>query len=373
MQTIEVRPIESLDPLPADAGKWIYGKSLAPMLDGRIPIAAPLGLAALNEDGVLLDEQMPADVLRDVDQTAPADGDTLVWDAGKWKPAAAGPGGGGGMANPMTAIGDMIVGGVDGVPEAVGIGSDGQVWTMNAGAPAWMDPPGDDDPPAAHEIHYDNTASGLDADSAQEAIDALAEEIAGLPALTGMSNPMLAAGDIIYGGAGGSPVRLPVGTNGWLLGVVSGNPTYQALGTGGWGIALLASPALTGTPTAPTASAGTSTTQIATCAFVNSLSVQEVTSSATVTPTFTNDAVNISALAVNLTLANPSGTAVNRWGIVITIKDNGTSRTITFGSKYKAIDGVTLPAATTVGKTTILPMVYDSASDKWWVTGAMTV
>lgn len=44
---------------------------------------------------------------------------------------------------------------------------------------------------------------------------------------------------------------------------LSGNKTGAALG-----LADLASPALTGTPTAPTASAGTNTTQIATTAFV---------------------------------------------------------------------------------------------------------
>jgi hypothetical protein len=47
------RYLESLDPMPAEVGKWVYGKSLAPLLDGRIPVAAPGGLASLGVDGKL--------------------------------------------------------------------------------------------------------------------------------------------------------------------------------------------------------------------------------------------------------------------------------------------------------------------------------
>ena len=47
------RPLEQLNPMPAEAGKWVYGKSLAPMLDGRLPVAAPGGLATLGPDGKL--------------------------------------------------------------------------------------------------------------------------------------------------------------------------------------------------------------------------------------------------------------------------------------------------------------------------------
>ena len=50
------------------------------------------------------------------------------------------------------------------------------------------------------------------------------------------------------------------GNSGWV--------TIGTLGTTNWGLAALASPTFTGTPSAPTASAGTNTTQIATTAFV---------------------------------------------------------------------------------------------------------
>ena len=42
----------------------------------------------------------------------------------------------------------------------------------------------------------------------------------------GMTNPMTTAGDIIYGGASGTPTRLGVGTNGFILQVQSGNPAW---------------------------------------------------------------------------------------------------------------------------------------------------
>jgi hypothetical protein len=42
-----------------------------------------------------------------------------------------------GLANPMTTAGDMIIGGSGGAPERVGIGTNGYVWTVVSGVPAW--------------------------------------------------------------------------------------------------------------------------------------------------------------------------------------------------------------------------------------------
>jgi hypothetical protein len=92
--------------------------------------------------------------------------------------------------------------------------------------------------------------------------------------------------------------------------------------------------------------------------------IQSVTSSATVTPTFSNDQVNITAQAAGLTLANPTGTAVDGWGIVIRIKDNGTARSILYGTQYRAI-GVTLPTTTVISKTLYLAMIFNNADTKW--------
>lgn len=96
--------------------------------------------------------------------------------------------------------------------------------------------------------------------------------------------------------------------------------------------------------------------------------VQSVSSSATVTPVSTNDEVIITAQAVNLTLANPTGTFSEGQTLIIRIKDNGTLRTITFGSNYRAI-GVLLPAATAVSKTLYVAIIYNNTDSKWDVVG----
>ena len=92
--------------------------------------------------------------------------------------------------------------------------------------------------------------------------------------------------------------------------------------------------------------------------------IQSVTSSATVTPTFDDDAVKITAQAAGLTLANPTGTPIPMLGMVIRIKDNGTARSITFGSQYRGI-GVSLPTTTVISKTLYIAMIYNSDDTRW--------
>jgi hypothetical protein len=92
-------------------------------------------------------------------------------------------------------------------------------------------------------------------------------------------------------------------------------------------------------------------------------SVQSVSSASTVTPTFSDDGVKITAQAAALTLANPSGTAVSMWGWAIRIKDNGTARAISYGTQYRAI-GVTLPTTTVVSKTLYLGCIWNNDDTK---------
>ena len=99
--------------------------------------------------------------------------------------------------------------------------------------------------------------------------------------------------------------------------------------------------------------------------------VQSVTSSATVTPTSTNDLVKITAQAAGLTLANPTGTFAEGQALIIRIKDNGTARAITYGSDYRAI-GLTLPTTTVLSKTTYLGIIYNDTDTKWDVVGVTT-
>lgn len=99
-------------------------------------------------------------------------------------------------------------------------------------------------------------------------------------------------------------------------------------------------------------------------ALFSPIGVQSVTSSATVTPTFSNDVVDITAQAAALALANPTGTAKDGWGVVIRIKDNGTARAISYGTQYRAL-GVTLPTTTVVNKTLYLGMIFNNGATKW--------
>ena len=92
--------------------------------------------------------------------------------------------------------------------------------------------------------------------------------------------------------------------------------------------------------------------------------IQAVTSSATVTPTFDDDMVKVTAQAAALALANPTGTPIQGLGVVIRIKDNGTARAISYGTQYRAI-GVTLPTTTVISKTLYLAMIYNSDDTKW--------
>jgi hypothetical protein len=91
---------------------------------------------------------------------------------------------------------------------------------------------------------------------------------------------------------------------------------------------------------------------------------QTITTAASITPTFSDDFVAVTAQAGALTINNPTGTAVDMYGLVIRIKDNGSTRTLTWGSQYRGV-GVTLPTSTTANKVVYLGMIYNAAETKW--------
>lgn len=98
--------------------------------------------------------------------------------------------------------------------------------------------------------------------------------------------------------------------------------------------------------------------------------VQSVTSAATVTPNAdTNDLVSISAQAVGLTIAAPTGTSTDGQKMMFRIKDNGTSRTIGWNAVYVAA-GATLPTATTAGKWHHLGFIYNGNTSTWMCVAA---
>ena len=96
--------------------------------------------------------------------------------------------------------------------------------------------------------------------------------------------------------------------------------------------------------------------------------VQTVTSAATVTPTNLNDLVIITAQAAGLTIANPTGTMVQGQALMIRIKDNGTARTIGFGTNYRAL-GIILPITTVINKTLYIGCIWNSTDTKFDVLG----
>lgn len=92
-----------------------------------------------------------------------------------------------------------------------------------------------------------------------------------------------------------------------------------------------------------------------------------VASASTITPNIDQyDLVVVSALAENLTIANPSPitTLVEGQRLVIRVKDDGTSMDLSFGNKYRGLAAV-LPAETTVDKTMYMGFIYNSTDDKW--------
>lgn len=80
----------------------------------------------------------------------------------------------------------------------------------------------------------------------------------------------------------------------------------------------------------------------------------ETTSTSSLTPSVYNGSAiyNITALAENLTLNAPTGNFSNGFLLEIIIKDNGTTRTLTWNAAYVVpIDGsIILPTATLANK-----------------------
>lgn len=82
----------------------------------------------------------------------------------------------------------------------------------------------------AEFIDYDNTSSGLTAETAQAAIDEIEARLDTAESdITGKQDDVITtAGDIIIGNGSGEASRLAVGTNGQVLRVVSGAPAWDS-------------------------------------------------------------------------------------------------------------------------------------------------
>jgi len=91
-----------------------------------------------------------------------------------------------------------------------------------------------------------------------------------------------------------------------------------------------------------------------------------ITSSSTPTPDVsTTDEYIITALAESATFGAPTGTPVQGQKLIIRIKDNGTARSLSWNSIYRASSDLALPTTTTASKTMYLGFIYNSTDSKW--------
>ena len=74
----------------------------------------------------------------------------------------------------------------------------------------------------------------------------------------------------------------------------------------------------------------------------------------------------LTALATAVTINNPSGTAANGQKLILSIKDNGVARTITWGAAYRFSPSLTAPTLTNGQSFTLyLGFMYNSTAAKW--------
>jgi len=95
-------------------------------------------------------------------------------------------------------------------------------------------------------------------------------------------------------------------------------------------------------------------------------------STATLTPDISSfDQYNLTAQAVGLTVAAPTGTPVDGNRLTLRILDNGTAQTISWNATYTVI-GVTLPTTTTANKMVYVGCIYNSTNTRWDVVAVTT-
>ena len=152
-------------------------------------------------------------------------------------------------------------------------------------------------------------------------------------------------------------------------------------------LAALASPTFTGTPAAPTAAAGTNTTQIATTAYVQGESfaktnvAQSFTKGQRGTPVSLTDAASVAvdlSLGNNFTLlctssvgatrqlANPTSAVAGQTGLITVTQSSGGGNALTFASYYKFAGGSAAAPSLTTGTGSavdVLPYSVKSATE----------
>jgi hypothetical protein len=165
----------------------------------------------------------------------------------------------------------------------------------------------------------------------------------------------------------GSPTAVAIGTNEILGRKSGGGSNIEGLSVSEVKAILNYTASDVGAPSGSGTSSGTNTGDQT---FLNAR-VQTVISSATVTAVNTNDLLTITAQAVGLTLANPTGAFTEGQSLIFRIKDNGTPQTIGYGINFRAI-GVTAPITTVANKTTYIGCIYNSTDTKFDIIGVCT-
>jgi len=100
--------------------------------------------------------------------------------------------------------------------------------------------------------------------------------------------------------------------------------------------------------------------------------VSTTTSTSTLTPDISSaDQYNLTAQAVGLTVAAPTGTPLDGNKLIIRILDNGTSQTISWNATYTVI-GTSLPTATTINKMLYVGCIYNLTNTRWDVVAVTT-
>ena len=149
-------------------------------------------------------------------------------------------------------------------------------------------------------------------------------------------------------------------------------------GAGTYSLAIPASVPLAGSPTTTTQSAGDNSTKIATTAYVDGIGVQTITAtsyttSCTITTSLTAVTAtvffDVTAQAGPLLFNNPTGTWANHQLLQVTVKDNGTARALTYGTKFVNGTSPVLPTTTTISKMLTLLFQYDAIADKFRLQG----
>lgn len=102
--------------------------------------------------------------------------------------------------------------------------------------------------------------------------------------------------------------------------------------------------------------------------------ITTIATTATLTPNAdTQDATAVTAQATGLTIASPTGTPTDAQQLVIRIRDNGTTRALTWNAAYVPFVAGQLPATTTINKTHYLVFWWNSATAVWELVGGNPV